>query len=295
MEVGTNFYRELLQEVDNAWNSLEQVFNNLWENYRINFKELIYNLVELQDDYERLLGEAAETLGLGASFLVEAVKLWLESKDELFEEDRKVKKWGAVALGLAGVAAAGYSIYQTYKAHKKIEELKEKLDASLQKLLEERNKLIDLKIKSLTKLEPYIEAFKQSSIILIDILYSLAQEKSMEKEIYQRLNKIIPVYLKFNIILLSVDFLKKNYKLLYSSAFVNPSFILYIKEISYKKLDEIYDVLVEKYKILDRENPVVKYIIQSPLVFYSPKWFNLYQNINIVESTPKEGKENAKL
>jgi len=289
--MGNISYQTLLQEIDRIWDNVDHIFNEIWRNYKANFKDLVYNLTDLQKEYEEFLENAAEALGLGAGFLIEAAKLWLESKDELFEEDRKAKKWGAVALGLAGAAAAGYSIYQTYKAQKKIKELKEKLKTSLQKLLEERRKLIDLKVQSLNKIRPYVDSFKRTSIILMDILYSLGQDRPSEvvQEIYQRLDKIIPVYLKFNIILLTIDFFNKNYRLLYQAAFINPSFIFYIREISYKTLDEIFEVFVYKYNSLNKENPVVKYIIQSPLIFYTSKWFKFYKELKIENFVLKEG------
>jgi hypothetical protein len=285
---------QILSQIDNILTEIENIFDNLWNNYKLNLEELIQDLVALQRDYKKMLDAAAETLGLGAGFLIEAAKLWIDSKNEIFEEDRKAKKWGAAILGIAGIAAAGYSIYKSYKAQKEIEKLKIELAEKLQKILEQRKKLIDKKIVSLKRIQPYVQSFQSASLILLDTLYYIGEDYLNNNEIVEAINKrlehLFPLIFKFYTILLTIDFLEKNKLILYKTAFINPAFGLYIRETSYKFIDEIYRFLSEKYPNLNLKNPVILYLLNSPFVFYSSSLLSIYKK-EILKANNKNVKE----
>jgi len=263
-----NVDTNILNEIDNFLLKIDDIFSHLWENYNINLSEFINDFISLQKEYQNLLKNAGEALGFSLEAILGAINIWLETKNSDDETVKKAGKWGAIALGAAGTVAAGYSLYQMYNAQKKINELKEKIPQEIARLQNKKWEIFELKIKYLYQIEPYIKYFKQATLIIIDILYSLAEvNSSTEDIILPRLDKTVKYFLKFEFVLQTIAFLTKNKRVIINSSFFNPGIPLYIKEQTLTNLQTILIFLKKKYKDqFNTANKVIQRILSYPFM-----------------------------
>ena len=261
-------YIDILEEIDIFFEKTNEIFHNIWNNYSIEISSLLDEFIVIQKEYQTLLKRAGEAIGLSLDALLGAVQVWLETKDAEDETVRKVGKWGAAALGIAGLAAAGYGIYQMYKSQKKIEELKTKIPHEIAKLQQKKLELLELKINHLNEIKPHILYFKKGTLIIVDVLYSLAEynasKEHLKKEIIHRVDKTIKFFLEFQFILNTIDFLNKNKFLFINSSYFNPGIPLYIKEKTLSDIREIIEFLSKKYSEKFNWNNLICLLYTSP-------------------------------
>jgi len=223
-----------LKHIDDFTQKIDNTFKKIWESYKLDINEFVDSYEKVLKDYQEFWQKAAQSLELGLGAIVEAINVWLKTRKSGVETIKKIGKWGAIALGIVGVVATGYSIYQIYKSEKKIGELKERLKKNLENLRKEKEKLINLKVQHLKDLSEYIFFFKETTISIIDILYAIGnfrlEQNFVNNELFPRLDRVMLYFFKFEFILQTIDFLDKNRKLFASIAFLNPGIFLYIKE-----------------------------------------------------------------